>query len=90
MKTTELLTKLEGVCRAIEEAKAGRRRLSRRIRTMEAERLAVLGLLGGGAETSTRKTAPRGVRGGKVRKGIAHGTKLPRKRRTVKREGGAR
>lgn len=90
MKRTELLTKLEGVDRAIETAKEGRRRLTRRMRVLRAERLAVLSLLGGGAETWTRKTAPRGVRGGKARKGIAHGTKLPRKRLPVKREGGSR
>ncbi len=90
MKRTELLTKLEGVDRAIETAKEGRRRLTRKMRALRGERLAVLSLLGGGVESPTRKTAPRGERGGEVRKGKTHDTKLPRKRRTVKREGGAR
>ena len=81
MNRNELLTKLEGGDRAIEEAKAARRRLTRKIRGLTGERLAVLSLLGDGAETSTRKTAPRGRKGGKVRKDKSHAESLPQRRR---------
>ncbi len=87
MNRNELLTKLETVDRAIEAAKDGRRRLTRKMRALRGERLAVLSLLGGEAETPARKTAPRGGRGGKVRKDKTHGPKIQRGRVGGKRKG---
>lgn len=61
MKRAELLDKLEATDKGIERLKGGRRAITRRIRALRAERLAVLALLGDGSES--KKTAPRG-RGG--------------------------